>query len=116
MGEEHLAVVLQRLRDEHRLDVEFAPARIPWRETITRSSRAQYKHKKQSGGAGQFAEVHLLLEPLKAQMPEPGDLTVRDEEEIDLAWEIGRASCRERVGEAGVREEGQGRMRSGDRV
>jgi len=86
MGEEHLAVVLQRLRDEHRLDVEFAPARIPWRETITRSSRAQYKHKKQSGGAGQFAEVHLLLEPLKAQMPEPGDLTVRDEEEIDLAW------------------------------
>ncbi|MEX0648741.1 MAG: elongation factor G [Balneolaceae bacterium] len=85
-GEEHLAVIEHQLQNRFKLDVEFYTPRIPYRETITKSVRSHYKHKKQSGGAGQFAEVFMLLEPYTEGMPVPGDLKVRNVEEFDLPW------------------------------
>ncbi|SMO66766.1 elongation factor G [Gracilimonas mengyeensis] len=85
-GEEHLSVIEDQLENRFNLDVEFITPKIPYRETITSSVRTQYKHKKQSGGAGQFAEVQLLIEPLKENMDTPDDLKVRDVQEIELDW------------------------------
>lgn len=85
-GEEHLSVIEYELKNRFNLDFEFHEPRIPYRETITQEVRTHYKHKKQSGGAGQFAEVHLLMEPIRDNMPEHSDLKVRDEQVIDLEW------------------------------
>lgn len=85
-GEEHLAVVKHNLNHRFKLAVEFIDPRIPYRETITKPVKAQYKHKKQSGGAGQYGEVHLLLEPWYDGMPPPADITVRDIQNYDLPW------------------------------
>lgn len=86
LGEEHLNTILFQLKDRFKLDVEFIQPKIPYRETITRKTDAHYKHKKQSGGAGQFAEVYLSIEPWSEGMPERTDLNVRDLQEIDLEW------------------------------
>lgn len=86
LGEEHLAVAMHQLKDRFRLDVEFVTPRIPYRETITRKTEAHYKHKKQSGGAGQFAEVYLSIEPWYEGIPDRDDLNVRDVQQIDLEW------------------------------
>jgi elongation factor G len=85
-GEEHLAVIEDQLKNRFKLDVEFVTPKIPYRETITKGVRAHYKHKKQSGGAGQFAEVNLLIEPYTEGMSAPDDLKVRDVQEYELDW------------------------------
>lgn len=85
-GELHLSVAKWRLQNRYKVDARFVEPRIPYRETIQRPARAQYRHKKQTGGAGQFAEVHMLIEPWTEGMPLPSDLTVRAVEEYDLPW------------------------------
>src|SRR6056297_2771275 len=86
LGEEHLNMVLHQLKERFQLDVEYVKPRIPYRETITKRVEAHYKHKKQSGGAGQFAEVYLSIEPWEEGMPERTDIKVRNIENIELEW------------------------------
>lgn len=85
-GEEHLAVIKHSLTSRFKLSVEFVDPKIPYRETITRPVKAHYKHKKQSGGAGQYGEVYMLIEPWYEDMPPPPDITVRDIQVHDLPW------------------------------
>lgn len=85
-GEEHLNTIEHALKNRFKLDVEFFTPRIPYRETITSDVRVNYKHKKQSGGAGQYGEVHLLIEPFTEGKPMPDDIKVRKVEEHELDW------------------------------
>ncbi len=85
-GELHLEVVKQKVKEQFDVEMGFDKPRIPYRETITRQANKDYRHKKQSGGAGQFAEVHMRLEPWYPGMPLPSDLNVKTVEEEDLPW------------------------------
>ncbi|NUM32319.1 MAG: elongation factor G [Bacteroidetes bacterium] len=85
-GELHLNVIETMLKHDHSIEVEFEKPKIPYRETIQQSMNASYKHKKQSGGAGQFGEVHLKVEPYYEGMPEPQNMQIRGKEEIKLPW------------------------------
>jgi elongation factor G len=85
-GEMHLNVCKWYLEHVYGLHAEFQSPRIAYRETIRKTANAVYRHKKQSGGAGQFGEVHLRVEPWYEGMPEPHDLTVRSKEIFDLEW------------------------------
>jgi elongation factor G len=94
-GEYHLNIMKWHLDNIYRIPTNFNPPKIPYRETITRIAQADYRHKKQSGGAGQFGEVHMIIEPYEEGSKESTmqkiagkeiKISVRDKEEIPLTW------------------------------
>lgn len=94
-GEHHFKILTWHLLNDFKVETEFINPKIPYRETITKISQASYKHKKQSGGSGQFGEVHMVIEPFHEGMEDPTmykidgkeyKISVKNKEEHDLPW------------------------------
>lgn len=85
-GELHLNLLKWKLEHLYNIPIVFSSPRIPYRETIRRSALASYRHKKQSGGSGQFGEVYMKIEPYQEGLPDPNEYNVRGKEEITLPW------------------------------
>jgi elongation factor G len=85
-GELHLNTVKWLVEHINKIPIEYFAPKIPYRETITKQAKAMYRHKKQSGGAGQFGEVHMLIQPYFEGMKHPTEFPVRGVEEHILPW------------------------------